>query len=134
MKLEIHDLGPESGIRCDLEHILALLAPDSLNASWVVSDGYESIETTGLSYGILESLAATGERISGTVLMAIARKTTQIIWGDFTGYLPADTGLGRPWIVLRAFDNSFWEMETSDQKTFRHIEMICEDIRNISIS
>ncbi len=139
IKLQVHHFNGIKDIKntnditfiFDLEHWLDLLNPQSITASWMVSDGEgEGVETIGMSYGILESLAQTEERISGTVLTAIARKTTQIIWGDFIGFLPSDSE--RPWVILRAIDNSFWEVETEDQKIVDLVRAKFEDVREVA--
>ncbi|CAN7405030.1 hypothetical protein [Rhizobium sp. LjRoot254] len=112
-----------SALSFDLRDVLASLAPRSLKATWILSAvdaGFPSFDATGPGNERLEAMARTGEPVSGSALMAAAQDTVQVIWGTFTGYLPAIHG--RQWLVIRAIDSDFYEIITDDRKVVSKIE------------
>lgn len=116
----------------DLADLLRLLRPLSLQADWTVSavkssiPGHEWFEATGDGGEELERLAETKTRLTTPALAALAKQTRQVIWGEFTGFLPkAD----RPWVIIRAVDSTFHEIETDDETVLKKIRAAYKDIR-----
>lgn len=126
-KVTIHDLdGPV--LAFDLRDVLRALAPQSLAARWAIkSPGESAFEATGVGGLRLEGLADTSARIDGDELLAIADDTAQVIWGDFHGALADDAD--REWLIVRAIDSSFFEIETSDQIVLAMIKSSFKDVR-----
>jgi hypothetical protein len=136
--LRIYDLHPtRSVLAFDLRELLDLLAPRSRHANWKVSSvksrksNREWFEVTGEASETLEALAETGAQLSGSDLAALAERTHQVIWGEFTASLPAipnDT-----WITIRAVDSSFYEIESADETVLDKIRSSFDDIRPADI-
>lgn len=131
-KLRIYDLKAHI-LAPDLKELLRLLAPRSLQATWTVSTvksseaGHEWFEATGEARDALEILAQENARISGTDFAALAEKTHQVIWGEFIGSKPT-----RPeelWIIIRAIDSTFYEIETDDEAVLKKISEKYKDLR-----
>jgi hypothetical protein len=130
--LRIYDL-KDHVLALDLRDVLLLLAPRSLQASWVVSSvkssrpEHEWFEATGESGERLEALAQKNSRVSGAELLAIAENTLQVIWGEFTGSAPNPPG--NIWVIIRAADSTFYEIETDDETVLNKIVSTYKDIR-----
>lgn len=115
-----------------LAEILAALPERAITSSWAVED---FIDVDGEPYfwigangdEAIADLANTGIRISGSELVQRAATTAQIIFGTFRGYDPASAAA--PWIVLHAYDSSFWRCETDDVPTQRQLVGAFRDVR-----
>jgi hypothetical protein len=130
--LRIYDL-KDHVLALDLRDVLRLLAPRSLQASWIVSSvkssrpEHEWFEATGDGGEKLQALAQSKSHVSGADLAALAEKTQQVIWGEFTGFAP--TPPGNIWVVIRAADSTFYEIETDDETVLGRIISAYNDIR-----
>jgi hypothetical protein len=69
---------------------------------------------------------------AGTRLIEIARGVRQVIWGEFKAY--ADDALDQPWIVIVAFDSSWFEIHSDDEAVLARIRKAFKDVRPESIS
>jgi len=49
--------------------------------------------------------------LSGHDLMAATDRVLQVIDGEFDAF---DDDQNKPWVIVRAIDSSFWEVESSD--------------------
>lgn len=126
-KLTIHDLDG-AVLAFDLRDLLRVLAPRSLAATWkITSSSASAFDATGSGGLRLEALADTPAQIIGEELLTIADDTVQVIWGDFVGALPADPD--QEWLIVRAVDSSFFEIETSDQSSIAAIKSRFHDVR-----
>ena len=123
--LQIWDSHEAGYLAFDLRHLIQLLAPTSLTASWIIASPEEAFEATGEGGGELDRLAGARACISGTVLADMANRTVQVIWGEFIGSLPS----GEEWIIIRAIDSSFYEIVTSDEPTLAALSANFRDIR-----
>lgn len=125
--LTIHDLDG-GALAFDLRDVIRVLAPQSLAATWTITSPDEAeFEATGVGGLRLERLAEASVRIAGEELLAIADNTVQVIWGDFVGALPDDPH--REWLTIRAFDSSFYEVETSDADAIGKLKSRFSDVR-----
>ncbi|MBF2715341.1 hypothetical protein [Agrobacterium vitis] len=85
--IRIHDVMKNGVLPFDLRDLLRLLAPRSLQAVWRVStvkSGLPELEwfdATGDGGEKLELLANRDAVITGQELLALAKQTTQVIWG-----------------------------------------------------
>ena len=117
----------------ELSGLLRLLAPRSLQASWIVRTvkssrpGHEWFEATGEGGERLEKLAQDNDQLAGPDLAALAEETLQVIWGEFVGSLPNEPG--KTWVVIRAADSTFYEIETDDETVLRKIRSNYADVR-----
>ncbi len=131
-RLRIYDL-KEHILFPDLKDLLRLLAPGSLQATWTISTvkssepGHEWFEATGEGRDELETLAQENARISGTDFAALAEKTHQVIWGEFIGSKPAQPE--ELWVIIRAIDSTFYEIETDDEGVLKKISATYKDVR-----
>lgn len=126
-KLAIFDLD-DFGLAFDLRDVLRVLAPRSLAATWTIrTPDASSFEATGAGGARLEELADVSAQVGGDELLALADDTVQVIWGDFVGALPDDPN--REWLIVRAVDSSFFEIETLDQAALATIESSFKDVR-----
>lgn len=125
--LTIHDLDG-GALAFDLGDLIRALAPLSLAATWTITSPDESsFEATGVGGRRLEELAEASARIAGDELLIIADDTVQVIWGDFVGASPDDPH--REWLTIRAFDSSFYEVETLDADAIAKVKSRFSDVR-----
>jgi len=126
-RLTIHDL--DGGVLAfDLRDVIRVLAPRSLAATWTITSPEESsFEATGVGGQRLEELAGAAARIAGDELLVIADDIVQVIWGYFVGALPDDPH--QEWLTIRAFDSSFYEVETSDADAVEKVKSRFSDVR-----
>ncbi|MFT4161622.1 hypothetical protein [Shinella sp.] len=130
--LRIYDL-KEHVLALDLKDLLRLLAPRSLEANWIVSTvkfskpEHEHFEATGEGGEQLEELAQGNARLSGFDLAALADSTRQVIWGEFVASAP--TQLDKTWLIIRAVDSTFYEIDTDDETVLRKISSAYKDVR-----
>lgn len=135
--LRIYDLN-QRVLAFDLIDLLQLLAPRSLEAEWIVStvksstSGEEWFEATGEGADRLEILAQTNTRLSGSGLAALAGTARQIIWGEFVGLAQAQSD--KPWVIIRAVDSTFYEVDTDDEIVLRKISSTYKDVRLVEAS
>ena len=126
-KLTLHDL-KGSVLAFDLRDLLRVLAPQSLAASWTInSPGEAAFDATGAGALRLQALADTQAQIIGEELLTIADNTVQVIWGDFVGALSTEPD--QEWLIVRAVDSSFFEIETSDATSVAAIRSHFSDVR-----
>lgn len=130
--LRIYDL-KEHLLSLDLRDLLRVLAPRSLQATWTISTvkssqpGHEWFEATGEAGNKLEALAQKDTRVSGVDLSALAKKTRQVIWGEFVGSLPSKAD--ENWVIIRAIDSSFYEVTTLDETVLDLIKSSFNGVR-----
>ncbi len=97
------------------------------DAFWTVGgvQSYEeALDATGLGADQLETLAASGSRISGAVLLDIAKNVHQVIWGEFAAY--ADREGPEPHVIIRAVDSSFYEISSDDPLLLDRLKLAFE--------
>lgn len=127
-RLTIHDLDDRGILAFDMRDLLRALAPPSLEARWTITTpDDEPFEATGAGGFRLEELAEVSSQITGDELLAIADDTVQVIWGDFVAVLPDDPH--REWLTIRAIDSSFFEVETSDERSIAAVRSRFRDVR-----
>lgn len=130
--LRIYDLKGDV-LSVGLKDLLRLLAPRSLAADWTVSTvkssrpGYEWFDATGEGGARLEALAQDNQHLSGADLAALAEKTRQVIWGEFVGSAP--TRPDRTWVIIRAIDSTYYEIETDDEVVLDKVRSTYSDVR-----
>lgn len=116
-----------------LKDLLRLLAPRSLAADWTVStvkssrSEHEWFDATGEGGARLEALAQDNQHLSGADLAALAEKTRQVIWGEFVGSAP--TQPNRTWVIIRAIDSTYYEIETDDEAVLNKVRSSYDDVR-----
>jgi hypothetical protein len=120
----------------DLRHLLDLLAPRSLEATWTISPVRlfypnlarfeEDFEATGPGGDKLELLMRARSRVSGIILAEEAHATRQVIWAEFTAILPEQEGI---WVTIRAIDSTFYEVTTDDDGVLNKIKSTYKDVR-----
>jgi hypothetical protein len=129
--VRIFDLHERGYLAFDLRDLIRLLAPRSLSATWIVVSPYESeFEATGEGGVKLGKLAEKRAAIAGTDLAAIAGKTDQVIWGEFVGSLPSNPN----WVVIRAFDSTYYEVTTSDDWILSKLQTTFKDVRPLDVN
>lgn len=133
--LRIHDSnGPALAV--DLRHLIDLLAPRSLQATWTVSPvtfhfpshdlTEKELMATGQGSDLLEELARTGSSVSGAAMSELAHATRQVIWGEFAATLPRQDVA---WVTIRAIDSSFYEVTTTDEAVLNKVKSTYQDVR-----
>lgn len=130
--LRVYDLR-DHVLAFDLRDLLRLLAPRSLEARWVVSTvkssrpGHEWFEATGEGGERLEVLAQGDGQLSGSEFAALAENTRQVIWGEFVGSAPTQSD--KPWVIIRAVDSTFYEIDSEDEAVLDKISSTYKDVR-----
>ncbi len=74
----------------------------------------------------LEALAQSKERISGKLLAKLANSVHQVIWGEFRAY---EAQTISPWVIVRAIDSSWYEVETDDEQVLARMRSAFKDVR-----
>lgn len=92
-----------------LGRLVAALGDSGKSAVWEVVDRPDN-EFAGANPEILYGWAKNNRKVSVDRVIS-ATSGTQVIDGEVRGYL---TSTLQPWIVLRAGDSSYWEIETDD--------------------
>ncbi|MCJ2048738.1 hypothetical protein [Methylobacterium sp. J-070] len=127
--LQIHDLEPQHAAVVDPRLVLPMLGERAIRASWQVAGVArfnETLSATGEGAIHLEALCQSLKRVSGVVLGQIFGQVEQVIWGEFSAY---DDGDGTPWVILRAIDSSWCEVETDDVVTLVRVSKTFADVR-----
>jgi hypothetical protein len=109
--LKIHDADPNGHLAFGLKDILALLRPSSDSAEWEIDHTGEEFWATGEDVREIEALVGSGKRVSGEALRSLVNGLHQVIWGEFRAF---DGSATSPWVIVRAIDSSFFEIETDD--------------------
>lgn len=128
--LRIHDLKDRSFLDFDLQHVLRALGPRARTSVWQVGEETsfnEPIAATGDAADDLEILSEQGHRISGTDLLRLAENVHQVIWGEFRAYESAICD--RPWVIVRAVDSAYYEVESDDIHVQDDIRRAFHDVR-----
>lgn len=126
--LTIHDLDERNVLAFDVRDILLALAPRSLTARFkIMTPKHEDFWATGAGGVRLEALAEQSALITGDELLTIANDTLQVIWGDFVASLP--DAPDQEWLIIRAFDSSWYEVETADKAAIAAVQLAFHDVR-----
>ncbi len=89
---------------------------EALASRWVAKDlDYTSTDERPVS--ILERLA-DGRAVSGQDLTAGITILVQVIDGEFAA---TDLGDDRPWVTVKAYDSSWWEVTSPDERVLQAI-------------
>ncbi|WP_425104904.1 hypothetical protein [Ancylobacter sp.] len=106
----------EDGRDVHLRDILHLLKPRGDLAAWELDHGEEgefwATATRGHDIDWAQAIAGTGQRLSGETLRARADDILQVITGEFRAF---EGAAAAPWLMVRAFDSSFYEIITEDE-------------------
>jgi hypothetical protein len=109
--LKIHDVDPAGYLAFGLKDILALLRPGSDSAEWEIDHADEEFWAAGEDVREIEALAGSGKQVSGEALRSLVDSLHQVIWGEFRAF---DGSASSPWVIVRAIDSSYFEIETDD--------------------
>jgi hypothetical protein len=101
--VEIHDMHPRGFLAFDLKEILRCLGSDVTERLWRCVN----LEVTGEATQELEAAEEGGTILGGALLLSLAERTNQVIWGDFFGRRPGEESDS---LRIRAVDSSFWEI------------------------
>jgi hypothetical protein len=130
--LQIHDMLTDHGVLAvDLRHVLAALKQRAANAGWeigAVTAFEEDLWAIGDEDAVLKlgAMATSGERVPGQILKALANKISQVIWGEFRAF---DHAKLTPWVIIRAIDSSFYEVQSEDLDVIKSIWSAFTDVR-----
>jgi hypothetical protein len=128
--LRIYDFLPSKPIVVDPRVVLTLLGERAVRASWqvaAVARYNDAFMVTGdEAADRLEALSESQSRISGALLIQLIHEVVQVIWGEFRGY---EEGKDAPWVVVRAIDSSWCEVETDDEKVLNAVRGTFVDVR-----
>lgn len=78
----------------------------------------------------LEDLAESEIPVSGERLIQISRHIHQAIFAEFRGYHAATSP--EPWIVVIAYDSTWFEVRSSDETTLDRVKAAFKDVRRVS--
>jgi hypothetical protein len=128
--LQIHDFEPRHAAVVDPRVVLPLLGERAILASWQIAGVARHDEALMIvgdeAAERLENLARSSDRISGTLLRDLFERITQVIWGEFTAY---EAHQDRPWVIVRAIDSSWCEIETDDVGVLDRVRETFADVR-----
>ncbi len=66
-------------------------------------------------------------QLSGSDLAALAENTRHVIWGEFVGSAPTQSD--KPWVIIRAVDSTFYEIDSDDEAVLNKISSTYKDVR-----
>jgi hypothetical protein len=137
--LRIYDLRNQV-LALDLRHMVDLLGPRSLEASWTASpvrmtdpaggrlvDEFMVTGTSPSGQEALEVFAASGSSVGGVEFSEAAHAVHQVIWGTLIATLPEQSG---PWGVICAIDSTFYEVTSSDEAVLNAIRSAYKEVRD----
>src|ERR1700722_5795195 len=104
-----------SGLDVDLADVLQALGSRAVRSEWS-GTGLQYCSTDERDVSSLE-LAASGERVSGTALLADQSCILQVIHGEFRAF-----DAGALWVILSVVDGSWWEVVSDDPAVFAAIK------------
>jgi hypothetical protein len=107
-----------------------MLGDRAIRANWQVagvSRYDEAIMITGdEAADRLEALCRSSVRVPGSLLSELVHQTAQIIWGEFTAF---EGRKDAPWVIVRAIDSSWCEIETDDEDVLDLVRRTFSDVR-----
>ena len=109
----VKDVDPQGCLTFDLIDFLELFGDRAIHATWTCNVG-EVVPSSEAKY--LPEAYAASQSIPGALLFQAAANTSQIIDGVFVATEP---GKPEPWLVLRAVDSSFWEVQPTSPEIER---------------
>lgn len=128
--LQIHDLLLSKHIVVDPRVVLTMLGERASRASWLVA-GVARYDEAIMIVGDeaadrLEALSQSQTLVPGALLSELVHQTTQIIWGEFRAY---EEGRTAPWVIIRAIDSSWCDVETHDEDVLDLVRGSFTDVR-----
>ncbi|MBI1201758.1 MAG: hypothetical protein GC182_04520 [Rhodopseudomonas sp.] len=129
--VRIRDKDPRGLLAFDLRDILSAIGPRAENSIWAVANESctgEPLMVVGDS-GALDELVLFKRTVSGIQLLEILKGVEQIIWGEFSGF--ETTASLDPWLVIVAFDSSWFEVRTDDEPTLARLKERFVDVSPI---
>lgn len=129
--LQIRDSQPSKhDVVVDLRDVLPVLGQRALLATWRVA-GVARYDEDPMVVGDeaaerLEALHRSQDMISGVLLSELVDRTVQIIWGEFRAYKDGGT---EPWVIVRAIDSTWCEVETDDEDVLDILRRSFTDVR-----
>ncbi len=128
--LQIHDLVPNIRAVVDPCIVIPLLGERAVRARWQLAGVARYCEAPMIvgdeAAERLAHLARSPERISGTLLRDLLCRVAQVIWGEFAAY---EEGRDTPWLIVRAIDSQWCEVETADAAVLDRIRKTFVDVR-----
>jgi hypothetical protein len=128
--LQIHDFLPSERIVIDPRAVFAMLGERAVRASWRVAGvaryGNAVMITGDEAADCLEALSQSQDRVSGALLSQFFLQIVQVIWGEFRAYEGEEVA---PWVILRAIDSSWCEVETDDAEVLNCVRRTFVDVR-----
>ena len=128
----IYDRQKNHALAIDLRHVLRALGHRARTSVWEVSEEAsfnEPVAVTGDAADDLERLSMQGVRVDGSELMRLAEKVDQVIWGEFRAF--KDPTSDKPWLIVRAIDSHFYEVESDETAVHDAIDSAFRDVRNV---
>jgi hypothetical protein len=111
----------EAGLGFDLPDVLKALGPRVSSSAWVVNSlNYVSRDERDIP----AFQGGAGARILGAELLSSLPNLLQVIDGEFRAF---EVG-SEPWVIVRAVDSSWWEVESEDGVA---LSAIRERLRNV---
>jgi hypothetical protein len=130
--LRINVFDAESRLAVDLRHLLDALGERAIHSLWEISEVSrfgEPLMVTGEGRAnVLDELARSKKRISGTLLHELAHSVDQVIWGEFRAF---EDGGSAPWVIIRAIDSTWYEVETQDDAALAQIRKAFEEAQTV---
>jgi len=126
--IRIEDVN-EHRLSFDLVDLLRELGERLSNTEWEV----DNVETSGESaedLEELETLETLKGRVTGDRLKQIATGLYQVIWGTFSGFDPGQT---KPWIIISAFDSSWFDVTTDDDSLIEQLKRRFTSVSDIPV-
>lgn len=103
---------PEEGfcLSFDLVEVLAALGPRVASSTWSYRDLW-FVTHDEKDVPELDQENHANRLLSGQELLAAAARILQVIDAEFAAF---DLDSIEPWVIVRAVDSSFWEVESDD--------------------
>ena len=111
----------------DLAQVLASLGPRARTSSWSCHDLW-FVTCDEQDVPELEQESDASQFLSGEDLLAATERLLQVIDGEFAAF---DGDESVPWVILRAVDSTFWEVESTEPGVLEAVSASFKDVEEI---
>ena len=109
----------------DLAEILTALGPRAITSSWAYRD-LEFVSRSEQEGPQLEQDLEATLPLSGKDLLRATDRILQVIDGEFAAF---DQEKQTPWVIVRAVDSSWWEVESTDESVLAAVGVCFRSVK-----
>lgn len=142
VRIRDNNKGQGSGLSFGLKEILEVIGERVVESTWkcrevdYVAKPENALHETNKNklidaFGnLVNEYNLKKHEMSGKYLQEFAGKVMLIINGEFLGYYQ---GAKRPWIIIKAFDSSWWEVFSKKPEYVSRFKEVFKDVKDVQI-